>query len=109
MSRLNLTSAAMRNSPKERASILQATEEVAGAGARDLVFGSRVHDDLKGGDIDLLVELPAPTQDALALSVRIAARIQRQIGLRKIDVLIADPATPDSALLRRARREAVPI
>ena len=99
----------MRISPQERASIRQATEEVAGAGARALLFGSRVHDDIKGGDLDLLVELPAQAHDALGLSVRIAARIQRQIGLRKIDVLIADPATPDSALLRQARLHAVPV
>ena len=106
---MNLTSAAMRISPQERSSILRATEEVAGAGARALLFGSRVHDDLRGGDIDLLVELPAPAEDALGLSVRIAARIQRQIGLRKIDVLIADPASPDSPLLRQARQDAVAV
>jgi hypothetical protein len=68
-----------------------------------------VHDDLRGGDIDLLVELPAPAEDALGLAVRIAARIQRQIGLRKIDVLIADPASPDSPLLRQARQDAVAV
>lgn len=106
---MNLTSAAMRISPQERSSIRRATEEVAGAGARALLFGSRVHDDLRGGDIDLLVELPAPAEDALGLSVRIAARIQRQIGLRKIDVLIADPASPDSPLLRQARQDAVAV
>ena len=106
---MNLTSAAIRISPQERASIRQVTEEVPGAGARALLFGSRVHDDLKGGDIDLLIELPEPAEDALALSLRIAARIQRQIGLRKIDVLIADAATPDSALLRQARLDAVPV
>ena len=109
MQGLNLTSAAMRISQHERASIRQATEEVAGAGARALLFGSRVHDDLKGGDIDLLIELPDRAEDALALSLRIAARIQRQIGLRKIDVLIADPATPDCALLRQARLDAEPV
>lgn len=106
---MNLTSAAMRISPQERSSIRRATEEVAGAGARALLFGSRLHDDLRGGDIDLLVELPAPAEDALGLSVRIAARIQRQIGLRKIDVLIADPASPDSPLLRQARQDAVAV
>jgi hypothetical protein len=52
-----------------------------------------VHDELRGGDVDLLVELPAPAEDALGLSVRIAARIERHIGLRKIEVLIADPAS----------------
>lgn len=99
----------MRISPQERASIRQATEEVAGAGARALLYGSRVHDELRGGDIDLLVELPRPAQDALGLSLRIAARIQRKIGLRKIDVLIADPATPESPWLRQARQDAVAV
>ena len=99
----------MRISLQERSSIRRATEEVAGAGARALLFGSRVHDDLRGGDSDLLVELPAPAEDALGLSVRIAARIQRQIGLRRIDVLIADPASPDSPLLRQARQDAVAV
>jgi predicted nucleotidyltransferase len=99
----------MRISPQERSSIRRATEDVAGDGARALLFGSRVHDDLRGGDIDLLVELPAPAEDALGLAVRIAAHIQRQIGLRKIDVLIADPASPDSPLLRQARQDAVAL
>jgi predicted nucleotidyltransferase len=99
----------MRISPQERASIRQATEEVAGFGARALLYGSRVHDELRGGDIDLLVELPSPAQDALGLSLRIAARIQRKIGLRKIDVLIADPATPESPWLRQARQDAVAV
>lgn len=99
----------MRISSQERASIRQATEEVAGAGARALLYGSRVHDELRGGDIDLLVELPHPAHDALGLSLRIAARIQRKIGLRKIDVLIADPATPESPWLRQARQDAVAV
>ena len=62
---------------------------------------------LRGGDIDLLVELPAPAEDALGLSVRLSARIQRQTGLRKIDVLIGDPASPGTPLLRQARQDAV--
>ena len=99
----------MRISPQDRASIRQTTQEVAGAGARALLFGSRTRDELRGGDIDLLIELPAPAEDALELSLRLSARIQRRIGLRKIDVLIADPASSNSPLLRQARREAVAI
>lgn len=83
--------------------------EVAGAGAKAMLFGSRVDDQQRGGDIDLLVELPEPAGDTLAMSLRIAARIQRSIGLRKIDVLVADPATADSPLLRQARQHAVAI
>lgn len=53
------------------------------------------------------MELPAPAEDALGLSVCLSARHQRQIGLRKIDVLIADPASPDTPLLRQAWQDAV--
>jgi predicted nucleotidyltransferase len=99
----------MRISLHDRDCIRQATLEVAGPHARAMLFGSRTDDQKRGGDIDLLIELAEPAQDSLALSVRLAARIQRQIGLRKIDVLVADPATVESPLLRQARQDAVAV
>jgi len=50
----------MRINPQERVSIRQAAEEVAGSGARALLFGLRVQDDRRGGDVNLLVAQPAP-------------------------------------------------
>lgn len=99
----------MRLSPHDRDAILRSTAEVAGPGARALLFGSRTDDSARGGDIDLLVELPQPGADALGLSLRLSARIQRRIGLRRIDVLVADPATPVTPLLALARREGVAL
>ena len=99
----------MRLSPHDREAILRATAEVAGPQARALLFGSRTDDSARGGDIDLLVELPQPGADALGLSLRLSARIQRRIGLRRIDVLVADPATPVTPLLARARREGLAL
>lgn len=99
----------MRLSPHERDSILRATAEVAGPQARAMLFGSRTDDSARGGDIDLLVELPAPAAGTLDLSLRLSARIQRRIGLRRIDVLVADPDTPPTPLLRRARLEGVAL
>jgi predicted nucleotidyltransferase len=99
----------MRISLHDRDSIRRATSEVAGPGARALLFGSRTDDQRRGGDIDLLIELPEPAEDPFALSLRLAARIQCRIGLRKVDVLVADPSTADSPLLRQARRDAVAV
>jgi len=99
----------MRLSPHDRDAILRSTAEVAGPGARALLFGSRTDDSARGGDIDLLVELPQPSSDSLGLSLRLSARIQRRIGLRRIDVLVADPATPITPLLARARRDGVAL
>jgi predicted nucleotidyltransferase len=99
----------MRLSRHDRNAILQATAEVAGPAARVMLFGSRVHDHLRGGDIDLLIELPQPTPEPTRLAGHLGARIERAIGLRKIDSLIADPHTPVSPVLLAARRDGVAL
>ena len=56
----------------------------------------RSRPELRGGDIDLLIELAQPSPDRWALATTLGARIERQVGLQRIDILVADPATPDS-------------
>jgi predicted nucleotidyltransferase len=72
-----------------------------------LLFGSRTRDDGRGGDIDLLVELPRAAPDPQQIAIRLGTRIERRIGLRRIDILVADPRTPESPVLAAARREGV--
>ena len=50
----------MRLTPDQRQLIKQAAAELAGPTARVHLFGSRVDDQQRGGDIDLLVEIPEP-------------------------------------------------
>ena len=95
----------MRLLPHQIAAIRAITAEVGGNEARVLLFGSRTRDDLRGGDIDLLIELPQPAGDLLALSLRVHSRLQRVLGQRRIDVLVADPTTPQTPVLRAARRD----
>ena len=97
----------MRLTPWEISAIQRVTAEVAGPLARVSLFGSRTRDDLRGGDIDLLLELPVPTADKLGLSLRTGARLQMAIGERKIDVLVTDPLTEETALIRAARRDGI--
>ncbi len=99
----------MRLSEHQREVIRRSTAELAGPLAQAMLFGSRLNDQARGGDIDILIELPQPRPDRLALSLRIGARIERQLGLQKIDVLVADPATPLSPVLIAARRVGTPI
>jgi len=99
----------MRLSDHDRQAIRKITTELAGPQARVLLFGSRTRDDLRGGDIDLLVELPAITPQRLTLGDRLGVRLQRAIGLRKIDILVADPATPSSPVLAAARRDGIAL
>jgi predicted nucleotidyltransferase len=99
----------MRLTEHERSVIRRVAAEVIGPSARVLLFGSRTRSDVRGGDIDLLVELPQPAPDRWALGNRLGARIERQLGLQKIDILVVDPETPESPVLLEARRDGVPI
>ncbi len=50
----------MRISPEQAQAIRHLAQEVAGEDARVRLFGSRLDDRARGGDIDLLLELPMP-------------------------------------------------
>jgi len=95
----------MRLSAEEVRVIRDVVAELAGDGARVRVFGSRVNDDARGGDVDLLVELPEPTREPAMLSARIAARMSRAMHGRKVDVLIAAPNLKTLPIHETARRE----
>lgn len=55
------------------------------------LFGSRINDEAKGGDIDLLLIIfnEDNTQDVLLEKHRILADIKKNIGDQKIDLVIA--------------------
>ncbi len=86
-----------------------ATRELAGADARVRLFGSRLDDAARGGDIDLLVECPQPVDRRVWLAARITARLQRLLGDRRIDVLVVDPATTLQPVHRVAQAEGIEL
>lgn len=81
----------MRLSSEQVAAIRRDVSLIAGDAARVWLFGSRVHDDARGGDIDLLVELNEPVAEPAQLSAQLAARVSRSIYGRKVDVLVQAP------------------
>ena len=99
----------MRLSPQDRQAIVQAAADIAGRDARVLLFGSRTDDNLRGGDIDLLVELPGPVQRPAWLAARIETALVRALGDRKIDVLLSAPNLADAPVHRAARTHGVAL
>ncbi|MHB8570887.1 MAG: nucleotidyltransferase domain-containing protein, partial [Metallibacterium sp.] len=60
--------------------------------ARVWLFGSRVDDSKRGGDIDLLIETAQlPAVDAFMRKVRFLGKLEDSLGERKIDVVIQHP------------------
>lgn len=102
----------MRLTADERDAVVAASRAVLPAGVRVSLFGSRVDDDRRGGDIDLLVE-PSTVLGAaefVSLRTRLAARLYRLMGERRIDIVLADPGeVGDRLIVSEARRQAVEL
>ena len=81
----------MRLEPYQIDIIRQAIADLAGDEAQVTLFGSRTDDNARGGDIDLLVEIPHPVDEPAWLSARISGRISLKLGGRKIDVVLSAP------------------
>ncbi len=81
----------MRLSPDQITNIRLLTNQLAGASARVWLFGSRVHDDARGGDVDLMLELDSPVLEPAQLSASLSSRVSRTMFGRKVDVLIKAP------------------
>ena len=81
----------MRISPEQAVTIRQEVLNLAGDSARVWLFGSRVRDDARGGDVDLLVEMNEAVAEPALLSARLGARVSRNMHGRKVDVLIEAP------------------
>ena len=72
------------------------------------LFGSRLDDSRRGGDIDLLIETDlAPAQAALR-RVDLLAELWLALGERKIDVVLDHDAAASDIVLR-ARRQGEPV
>ena len=97
----------MRLTPEQAAIIREAAAEVFGSDARVWLFGSRVDDSKRGGDIDLLIEAPQlPAVESFLRKVRFLGKLEEGLGERRIDVVIQHPGDT-RAIVRVARATGV--
>lgn len=83
----------MRITPIEQEVIKRAAQECFDASAVVRLFGSRVDDSKKGGDIDLFVQ--TSLDDAAEISkahTQFLAKLYAELGEQKIDVVIDYPS-----------------
>jgi len=84
---------AMRLTDLQRTIIRETVTETFGAGASVWLFGSRVDDNQRGGDIDLLIETDQADAEIIARAeIAFLAKIQMRMGEQKIDVLLDYPS-----------------
>lgn len=81
----------MRITPVAISKIKETVTHLVGDEAQVRLFGSRLDDSKKGGDIDLLISSSQPIENPAVLSATIAAQLVRALNGRKIDVLLVAP------------------
>lgn len=81
----------MRLTDEQMEAIRQSARQIGGELARVRVFGSRLDDSARGGDLDLMLELPEPVDNPALMAAQLAARASRALHGRKVDVLISAP------------------
>lgn len=77
----------MRLNPVEVDAIVQSARDVFGAGVSVALFGSRVDDAQKGGDIDLYIR--TATNNDYAHKIQFLVALEQRVGEQKIDVVMA--------------------
>ncbi|MDP2811219.1 MAG: nucleotidyltransferase domain-containing protein [Rhodocyclaceae bacterium] len=81
----------MRLTAEQARTIRRIADEEAGAESVVCLFGSRLDTAARGGDIDLLLQMPRAIDNPALFSARIAARLMRALGGRRVDVLLSAP------------------
>lgn len=99
----------MRLTTEQRRIIIEETARLLGPGARVRLFGSRIDDQARGGDIDLYVETDQPVPNRAATASRLAAVLQCALGEQRIDVVLIDPDTIPQTIHAVARREGIAL
>ncbi len=95
----------MRLSMEVKTQIVNYAKRHFGENIRIYLFGSRVDDNKKGGDIDLFIE-DVKTID-MSMQIAFLKDIYKYVTQRKIDLLIKTPLTADKPVFHTAKQEGI--
>lgn len=97
----------MRLTPEQVAIIKRLSAEQFGQSAHVRLFGSRVRDDVCGGDVDLIIEVSTAIEGPASQGALLATRVRRAMFGRKVDVVLSAPNLRDLPIHALARRQGV--
>jgi predicted nucleotidyltransferase len=100
----------MRFSEKGVNAVKEAVNAAFPGQSKVYLFGSRVYDDKRGGDIDLLVVSDLHRSAMEAAKIRAVVKIQMALGDQKIDMVVtANPHLDSRPVVREALRNGVEL
>ena len=72
-----------------------------------MLFGSRVDDSRRGGDIDLYVEVPTTLDNAWPNRIPFLVELTNRLGDRRVDLVLRASDSAPKAIYRVAEEEGV--
>ena len=95
----------MRLKPKVKNLIIEYARQYFGDDSKLYLFGSRVYDDKKGGDIDLFLE--SMHNIDMQMQVDFLRDVYKNVTERKVDLVVKTPFTKDKPILHTAKKEGI--
>lgn len=96
----------MRLSPQQVSDIVRLTHEHVHPQAKVWLFGSRVDDNARGGDIDIYIETPAIDDPGLA-KIHLRLAFEDAWGECKVDLVLHQQTNPEQPIHVLARTEGI--
>jgi len=85
--------------------LIEYSQQYFGENTHLYLFGSRVDDEKKGGDIDLFLETPKDIE--LNIQLAFLRDIYTHVTQRKVDLIIKSPAKKDRPIYHTAKSEGI--
>ena len=95
----------MRLNAEVKQQIIKYAAQYFGTDFKLYLFGSRVYDNKKGGDIDLYLE--SNNEVDIKQQIKFLNTIYKNVTQRKIDLIIKTPLKKDKPVFHTARQEGI--
>ena len=95
----------MRLKKEVKNRIISYAKKYFGDGFKLYLFGSRVYEDKKGGDIDLFLESSRDIDNQI--QIRFLSDIYKYVTQRKVDLLIKSLSKMDRLIFHTAKKEGI--
>lgn len=92
--------------------IKESVIKVFGVKSKVYLFGSRIDDSKKGGDIDLYVQADFSSEEMFYRKIDLLTELQSKLGERKIDIITSNnliPGEPVSLIVEEALMNGVEL
>jgi predicted nucleotidyltransferase len=97
----------MRLTDFEKNTIIELAKKYFGNNTRVYLFGSRVYDNEKGGDIDLFLE--TDKERDRAAEMEFLTKYHRLVNERKVDLIVKTPSSIYRPIFDTARSTGIPL